>query len=282
MIVDTNVNLSRWPFRRLAGDEPAELVAKLRKCGVAQGWTGNIDGIFHKDIAGVNARLEKDCRTHGQGLLVPFGSVNPKFPDWQEDLRRCQEDHKMPGIRLHPNYHGYTLDDPAFTELLWLAAHHRLIVQIALCMEDERTQHPLMRIAPVDLTPLADQVKKVPDVRLMILNCNPRIKQDLLPPLASAGEVYFEFSMVEGVGGVARLVKQVSLERVVFGSNFPLFYFESAVLKVQESGLAEGQKSALYEENARRLLSQALLKTVHKPSPVSDFSASLRQTLGSV
>ena len=257
MIVDTNVNLSRWPFRRLAGDEPAELVARLRGCGVIQAWAGSFDGILHKDIAGVNARLAKDCRGDGRDFLVPFGSINPMLPDWQEDLRRCVEEHVMPGIRLHPNYHGYFLDDPTFTELLRCAAHHRLIVQIALCMEDERTQHPLLRLAPVDPTPLADQVKKVPDLRLMILNCNPRINQDLLPPLASAGEVYFEFSMVEGVGGVARLVKQVSLERVVFGSNFPLFYFESAVLKVRESGLSETQKSALFKENAHRLISQA-------------------------
>ena len=257
MIIDTNVSLSRWPFRRLAGDEPAELVARLREHGVAQAWAGSFDGIFHKDIAGVNARLAKDCRAFGQGFLVPFGSINPKLPGWQEDFRRCPEQHGMPGIRVHPNYHAYELEDPAFAELLSLAARRRLIVHLALCMEDERTQHPLMRVAPVDLTPLAGQIKKVPEARLMILNCHPRVNQELLPPLASAGEVYFEFSMVEGIGGVARLVKQVSPERVVFGSNFPLFFFESAVLKVQESGLAEAQRKALFEENARRLIAQA-------------------------
>jgi predicted TIM-barrel fold metal-dependent hydrolase len=254
MIIDVNVTLSRWPFRRLAGDEPAELVSRLRNRGVTQAWAGSFDGIFHKDIAGVNSRLAADCRTHGQGFLLPFGSINPKLPDWQEDLRRCHEEHKMPGIRLHPNYHQYDLKDPVFAELLKLAAARGLVVELALCMEDERTQPALMHVPPVDLTSLADRVKAEPTLRLVVVNCYPQLELGELQRLVPAGKVYLDLSMVEGVGGVARLVENVSLERVLFGSNFPLFYLESAFLKVKESGLSDTQKEAVYAENARRLL----------------------------
>jgi hypothetical protein len=254
VIIDTNVNLSRWPYRRLAGDEPADLVSRLQKRNVLQAWAGSFDGLFHRDLAGVNSRLVTDCRTYGQGILLPFGSINPKLPDWQEDLRRCQEEHKMPGIRLHPNYHGYDLKDPVFAELLKLAAARSLIVQLALCMEDVRTQHPLMRAPPVDLAPLSDLVKTEPKVRLVLLNCYPQMGLEELKSVSTAGEVYFDLSMVEGVGGVARLVQEVGLERVLFGSHFPFFYYESALLKVQESGLTEAKKKAILEENARRLL----------------------------
>jgi predicted TIM-barrel fold metal-dependent hydrolase len=252
MTIDTNAYLSRWPFRRLAGDEPARFVAHMREQGVTQAWVGSFDGMLHRDIGGVNARLAGDCKTFGNGMLVPFGTVNPKLPDWQEDLRRCRESHGMPGIRLHPNYHGYGLADREFGEVLERAAAAGMIVQLVVQMEDERTQHPLLRVAPVNLGPLADIVRAMPSLRLMILNYSAGQGRK---QLASAGQVYFDFAMVEHVGGVADLAAEVSRDRVVFGSHFPLYYFQSAALKVREAGFSDADVQAVCVGNARRLLS---------------------------
>lgn len=250
-MIDTNVYLSRWPFRRLRGDKAGDLVRILRRGGVTQAWAGSFDGVLHEDLAGVNARLADACRRHGAGLLVPFGSVNPKLPDWEEDLRRCAEEHRMPGVRLHPGYHGYGLDDPDFARLLRLATERKLIVQVALKMEDDRTQHPLLRVKTVDATPLLKLLPETPGARVVLLNALRDLQGDPLKKLLDAG-AFVEISMLEGIAGLGALVERAGTDRLLFGSYAPFFILESAFLKLQESGL-EPQLRPTLADNARRL-----------------------------
>jgi len=261
-LIDVNVSLSRWPFRRLPLDETENLVSRLKSRGVNQAWAGSFDVLLSKNLASVNDRLATECRVRGQGVLVPFGSVNPTLPDWQEDLRRCSEVHRMPGIRVHPNFHGYKLEDPRFTELLQKAALRGLVVQIAASMEDERVQHPLLRVANVELSPLPGLLEKIPRLRVVLLNWFRAVgtrstaspSTNLLVKLGCTGQVSFDIAMVEGVGGVGQLLEQVPTNRVLFGSHAPFYYFESAALKLQESILSKEQLASISAQNARNLL----------------------------
>ena len=90
----------------------------------------------------------------------------------------------------------------------------------------------------------------------MLLNALKNLHGQPLLDLLKAGEVCVEISMLEGVGGVTDLLEKVPLNRVMFGSHAPLFYFESALLKLKESPLNEDQLRAIRCDNARRLLAK--------------------------
>lgn len=254
-VIDTNVSLFQWPFRRLPLDQTDELVDKLRERSIEQAWAGSFEGLLHRDVAGVNSRLAETCHLSAKNVLVPFGSVNPTLPDWEEDLRRCHEEHRMPGIRLHPNYHGYSLDDPRFERLLRLASECGLVVQLAAAMEDVRTQHPLLQVADVDLTPLPAVMKRVPKANVLILNH--KVTGAAAMQLLNVPGVSFEISRVNATDGVARVARMLPAGRAVFGTHAPFLIYEASMIKVYESNLSDEESAAVLYRNAEQLLSKS-------------------------
>lgn len=248
-ITDTNVSLFQWPFRRLSLDDPQALVNKLRSLGITQAWAGSFEGLLHRDVSGVNQRLADACRLHAE--LVPIGSVNLELPGWEDDLSTCMERHDMPGIRLHPNYHGYTLADPRVSQLLQRATSAGRFVQIAAAMEDVRTQHPMLQVQDVDLTPLPALMRNNAGAAVQILNLRPR--GPLRDQLAETSGVFFDTARVDGTDSIRQLLRSVPRGRVLFGTHSPFLIPEAGLIRVAESNLEAEELQSLLWENAQQL-----------------------------
>jgi len=253
-LTDVNVSLFHWPMRRLPYDETAALRRKLISAGVTQAWAGSFEALLHRDMSAVNARLTEACRADARRFWLPFGSINPKAAGWQEDLRRCLEEHRMPGIRVYPGYHDYTLSEPAFVELLDDVLAARMVLQLVVSLEDTRVQHPRMRAAPVDLKPLPDLLAARPGLKLVLLNWSRAGSAGLVPSLAARKNVMVDIATLEGAGGLETLLKQIPRERVLFGSHAPFYYFESALLKLRESEVTGETLAAIGHKNAAGML----------------------------
>ncbi len=262
-VIDTNVHLFCYPFRDLKYGATTTLLDKLRRHNIGQAWTGSHTSLFHKNIDHVNAKLVKECREHGSGILIPFGTVNPVFPDWEEDLRRCHEEYQMPGLRLFPGYHGYTLEDESFKKLLQQAAERGMLIQVVVAMEDERMQHPLVEVPDVDVSPMPGILARVPDARVQLLHPFRHVRGDRLRSMIEETDVTFEISNLDGVAALERVMKgnhwympdlTIPPERLLFGSHMPYFPLENSLFKFMESPLSEKQLRLIRSENAERLL----------------------------
>ena len=264
-IIDTNIHLFDWPFRKLKYARTEALVAKLRKHRITQAWAGTFEAVLNKQLDQANRRLADECRDRGSGMLIPIGSVNPAWPDWDEDLCRCHEQYHMPGVRLYPAYHGYSLDQPEFVRLLSEAAKRGLLVQIALRLEDERVHHFATNIPPVNVAPLVDAAKKIAQLKVQLLNSAGPLVGNNVSALIRDTQITFDIAAIEGTGGVGRLIEgknpsyrgAVPVERLLFGSHAPFFPCESALMKLFESPLTPEQLARLINSNAQRVLQKA-------------------------
>jgi len=264
-IVDTNVNLFDWPFRKLKYSDTRALVAKLKKHRVIEAWAGSFEALLHKNLTGVNERLAAECRDKGAGLLRPFGSVNLAWPDWEEELRRCHETFKMPGVRIYPGYQPFDLTHPDLKRLVAVARERSLLLQIVFGMEDTRVHHPIITVGTVLATPLVAVLKAEPNAKVQLLHFSGNIQGSDLRALMTETTATIDISRWEGNGAVGRMIgtapgataARVPVERVLFGSHAPYFPLETAILKLIESPASTEQLHAMMQGNARRLLPPA-------------------------
>ena len=264
-IIDTNVNLFSWPFRALKYRDPRALVAKLKKHRVVEAWAGSFEALLSKDMNGVNARLAAECREHGRGFLIPFGSVNLAWPDWQEDVRRCHKVHKMPGIRIYPGYQPFDLDHIGMESLVKMTSERGLVLQVVFGMEDPRVHHPIINVGPVTFGPLLKAVNETPSAKVQLLHFSGSSQGEELSQFMAKPNTFLDISRLEGNGAVGRMIgsieglpsARVPVDRIVFGSHAPYFPVETAILKLIESPLDVQQLQSIMQGNARRLLPRA-------------------------
>ena len=134
-----------------------------------------------------------------------------------------------------------------------------MLVQIALSIEDDRSQNPALTAVPVNAGPLVGLVPKIPKARVMLLNSGSHVlgaNPSLLQGLAKAG-VHFEIATLEGVAGIESLLQRAPGIKVSFGSHAPYFYFEAALLKLQESALTDAQLTPSREVSHRSVTAVA-------------------------
>lgn len=264
-IIDTNVNLFEWPFRRLKYRDTAALVAKLKKHRVVEAWAGSFEALLYKDMQGVNERLAAECRAKGGGFLRPMGAVNLAWSDWEEDVRRCHEVFRMPGVRIFPGYQPFDFSHPELGRLIQVTRERGLLLQVVFAMEDPRVHHPALALRPIVAGPLVAALKEAPGARVQLLHYTGSVQGGDLRQFMTETSACIDISRWESNGIVGRMIgaspdrpaARVPLERVMFGSHAPYFPIETAILKLIESPLSAEQLLAIMQGNARRLLPAA-------------------------
>ncbi|MFO0790218.1 MAG: amidohydrolase family protein [Pirellulales bacterium] len=263
-ITDTHIYLGHWPHAQLPCEDPHALVDQLLQHNITRAWVGSFDALFHKDIAAVNDRLATACATNP--MLIPFGAVNLTLPDWEEDLRRCHETFHMPGLRVHPNYHGYSLNDSRFARLLEMAAQYKLLIQLVAWLDNAKHRWLMPTVDEVDLMPLtspqgplekfiraaarehtSDETTAANAAlpRLFVTGGQPTVIRQLIDKLPATFPIYFDVSQLTTPDQLTAIVGGNKPAAIAFGSGYPLHGIEPKIILLQTAVITADDRARI-------------------------------------
>ncbi|WP_343702920.1 amidohydrolase family protein [Chitinophaga sp.] len=256
MLIDVNAWVGHWPFKRLHGNTCEGLLARMKEYGTDVSLVTNLNGIFYKNTQSANEELYEEVHSKKayKDRFIPFAVINPIYGGWKDDFEVCVKKLGMKGIRVFPNYHDYSITEPALLELVKMARDSNIPVALTMRMVDER-QRSWMDLATEwaikDYLPL---LQAVPDAKYMLLNLSTGVALSAEEEaLLKKTDVLFDTSG-RHIGHLAKFAQRFGEERFAFGTHFPVLDYYTGLLRIDSLRAEEGDKEQYRCRNAQRFL----------------------------
>jgi len=154
--------------------------------------------------------------------LIPFLSVDPTQPGWQDELIQGHQDLKMKGIKLLSMYAGFKPNQPELDYLWEYAAKHRLPVLL-------HTGTTFIDKAPLECTlpRLLDEVAiRHPDVKIILAHLSHPYEGECVVTIRKHPNVYADCSALHyrpfQLYHSLMLVQEYGVwDKVLFGTDYP-------------------------------------------------------------
>jgi len=256
LIIDVNAYLGHWPFRQLRHNTVKGLLNLMDRNGIDKAMVSSINAIFYKNCHAGNEELAIEIKTHGD-RLIPFATLNPQYPGWEDELKQCREDFGMVGLRVFPYYHNYQLTSDSSMDIIHRAAESGMVISVPMRVVDRRQRHWLDNVRDLSVLDIGAAMSKCPAARFIILNgrgfqgselvSDKKLKdRDFLIGISRLGVVLQE--------EIPKLISELGPSKLAFGTGIPFKYPAPALLKVQVLDAPEQVKEKIYWENAARIL----------------------------
>ncbi len=202
--------------RAPAGDGSVpDLLARLDQAGLKQ-------AICHTAAVHPNQMIPANTWMIGLGRdhprLIPFGTVHPEHPRWEEQLDRLEQN-GIKGLKLHPDLSMIALDSPLWLPV-WEAVQGRFLVM--LHMGATGADKPTMS-RPRDLRRILDNF---PRLECIAAHLGGLFRwEEALLELAGQNLYLDTAACPDAISPqvLRSILERHDPQRVLFGSDYPLF-----------------------------------------------------------
>ncbi len=248
--IDMNCYIGNWPFRRLRQNSMEDLKRIHAENGIESGYVSSLNSIFYNDPYEGEKELQENLKgTSYQHVMT----LNPILPVWEQDIHRAEKEMNIRGIKILPGYHGYSLQEKSADRLYRVLENSGLALFVVVRMEDERLNY-LMTPRQLSAEEICTFIRKhngnVPIVLIGMLAAELMACKD---GIRKARNVYFDTSGLRNLFDTENLVKTFGADKILYGSQFPLYCLKSSFLMTDKAQIEEKDKEKIFYGNARRL-----------------------------
>ena len=254
MIYDMAAFIGQYE-RRPIGQGPEALARQLAPWGISRVFAGRVDLLRMENSHMADTPQNPQVIQNVEINTVPL--IDPTLPTWPEQAQKhhAANGHKLPLLRLHPNYHGYKLTDLKLIGPLVEWAHFRgVVIQIIVNVDDTRRQHPLGQVPDVPVAEIVALCKSFPHQPFVVSGA-------VFGPLHTLARtrpanLWADTARVETGDGLTILTSEGWLEHLLFATHAPVLIPHSAIARIL-ADLPDAKASKILWENAKRLLNHA-------------------------
>ncbi len=204
----------------------------------------------------------------GNPDLIWFGCVHPYAENWKEELERVAAA-GLKGIKLHPQYQGFMIDEPKSIRVLEKCGELGLIVVNHSGKEPaypgvynsdpKQIRNALKQAGPVTFVGAHMGALECWDEALDMYGDLPNVYLETSWGLGSLQPGERGYYSQEALGlmtpeSFTKLIRDFGAQRVVFGSDIPWRGQKQTIDGINALPLTEEEKALIFHKNAERLL----------------------------
>lgn len=183
--------------------------------------------------------------------IISFGSLHPAQDDLQAEIDRLVAD-GIPGVKFHPDYQEFFVDDPSLVPMYRALADAGLIVLFHAGVD-------IGLPPPVHCPPdrLARVLDAVPDMTVIAAHMGGYQCWDGVKHYLVGRDVYFDtsYSLADlGPERMTALIKAHGADKILFGTDSPWTDQKAEIEGIRALDLSEEEKTAILGGNAERVL----------------------------
>jgi predicted TIM-barrel fold metal-dependent hydrolase len=196
-------------------------------------------------VASINDFISAECAKHPE--FIGFGTLHKDLPDVAAEIERMQA-LGLKGIKLHPDFQRFTVDDPGLDTLYTLARERNLPVLVHA--GDARYDFSGPRR-------IANALDKFPGLIMIAAHFGGYTEWGDAMEYLAGRDVYFDTSSTLWklpVPDANKMIRKHGVEKMLFGTDYPMWDHADEFTRFSQLDLNPEERELVLHKNAEALL----------------------------